>query len=62
MANFITQQLKPKVASILSTPQSERIEATSSRLSLYETPPSTVISIEDFERYAIDRLRGTRFF
>ncbi len=28
------------------------------RLNFYETPPTTEISLEDFEKWAIDRLRG----
>jgi DNA primase large subunit len=29
-----------------------------SRLNFYETPPTAEISLEDFERWAIDRLRS----
>lgn len=31
------------------------------RLSLYDTPPTSEISLEQFETWAIDRLRGTAF-
>lgn len=58
-ADFISQQrISSKSATKNQTHQSERIGADTGRLSLYQSPPSTVISIEDFERYAIDRLRG----
>ena len=53
-----TQQHKVKSAAKLPTAQTEQQTKTSSRLSLYQTPPSSIISIEDFERFAIDRLRG----
>lgn len=57
-ADFISQQrISSKSATKNQTHQSERIGADTGRLSLYQSPPSTVISIEDFERYAIDRLR-----
>ncbi|KAL3134829.1 hypothetical protein ABBQ32_007800 [Trebouxia sp. C0010 RCD-2024] len=51
-----SQQHKAKSAAKLPTAHKELI-TKSSGLSLYQTPPSSIISIEDFERYAIDRLR-----
>ena len=31
------------------------------RLNLYETPPTADITLEEFEQWAIDRLRSTAF-
>ena len=33
-------------------------QPVSTKLSLYEDPPETRVSIEEFESYAIDRLKG----
>lgn len=59
MSNFIKAQIvNLKSAGTASTPQTERSATSSGRLSFYQTPPSSIISIEDFEQYAVDRLRG----
>ena len=56
MSNFITRQAQGRRAT--HVPEQQQAEVLSWRLSLYSEPPRTVITIEDFERYAIDRLRG----
>lgn len=60
MGNFITeaQKLSSKSAGTASTPQTQWSATSSGRLSFYQNPPNSIISIEDFELYAINRLRG----
>lgn len=40
------------------TPAMEAAESISQRISMYLEPPPGEVSIEEFERFAIDRLRG----
>ena len=53
-----TQQHEVKSAAKLPVQQTDQTTTKATRVSLYQTPPSSIISIEDFERFAIDRLRG----
>lgn len=59
MGTWLTaQQTGLNSAAKASTSQTERFATTSGRLSFYQTPPSSIISIEAFEQLAINRLRG----
>lgn len=62
MAWIQQQQRNSKASGNFTAAEEERIESSSGRLSFYEHPPSTNLCIEDFERYAIDRLRGIGLF
>jgi hypothetical protein len=42
------------------TPRTPVLGATGSKLTLYLDPPEVDISIESFEQYALDRLKGAR--
>lgn len=46
------QQARPQAAAAAQE------ASTTSRLSLYDAPPAEVVAIEDFEAFAIDRLKG----
>ena len=62
MSSFIAKQQqaarKTKLANNPQNADKKNVEAVPSCLSLYAQPPKAVLCIEDFERYAIDRLRG----
>lgn len=60
MPNFISQQAQGRKPTHVL--EQQQVETVSWRLSLYSEPPRTVITIEEFERYAIDRLRGVKCF
>ena len=40
------------------TPAAEAMESIAQRISMYIDPPQGEVTIEDFERFAVDRLRG----
>lgn len=40
------------------TPAAEAMESIAQRISMYIDPPLGEVTIEDFERFAVDRLRG----
>jgi hypothetical protein len=42
----------------LKTPRTPVLGAVGSKLTLYSEPPEVDISIESFEQYALDRLKG----
>jgi len=58
MAWIQQQQKSSKGFGNITAAEDDKAETSSGRLSFYAEPPSTIICIEDFERYAIDRLRG----
>jgi len=58
MAWIQQQQKSSKASGNITAIEHEKAEVSSGHLSFYTEPPSTIICIEDFERYAIDRLRG----
>lgn len=62
MNSFIAQQQqaarRSRLASTSRVSDTRDVEAVSGCLSLYVEPPKADICIEDFERFAIDRLRG----
>ncbi|KAA6417087.1 MAG: putative DNA primase large subunit-like [Trebouxia sp. A1-2] len=57
MAWIQQQQKSSKVFGNITAIEHDKAEASSGHLGFYTEPPSTIICIEDFERYAIDRLR-----
>lgn len=56
MPNFISQQAQGRKP--IYAVEQQQTDTVSWRLSLYNEPPRNIITIEDFERFAIDRLRG----
>ena len=59
MADWINVQAKAR-GSATQAPAHEAPEAASPRISLYSEPPGGEVTLEDFECFAIDRLRGVR--
>ncbi|DBA73367.1 TPA: hypothetical protein ACH3X1_011411 [Trebouxia sp. C0004] len=57
MAWIQQQQKSSKAFANITAVEHNKTETSSGHLSFYTDPPSTIICIEDFERYAIDRLR-----
>ena len=43
---------------VRGTPAAEALESIAQRISMYVNPPLGEVAIEDFERFAVDRLRG----
>lgn len=49
------QQARPQA-------QAAQEQVNVSKLSLYDSPPAEVVAIEDFEAFAIDRLKGMQVY
>jgi hypothetical protein len=52
MATFSSSKRASLAASVSSLPNNKR-----ARINIYDTPPNSLISLEEFEQFALDRMR-----